>query len=324
MTRPILLGIVGDSAAGKTTLTRGLVRILGEEQVAHVSADHYHRYDRKQRAELRLTPLHPDCNYVDVLEQQLAHLQAGEPILKPVYRHTDGSFQPPEYVRPEQFTIVEGLLGFHTPAMRDLYDVRVYMDPPEDLRRTWKVQRDCSRRGYTTDQVLEELDRREGDAEAYIRPQRRYADIVISFMAGDRGDQEHLDARVVMRPGLLHPDLAPLVDGDANGITLHARASETTLWVPGTIGRDRAQAIEEAVWDRMHFACHLRTERLGEFTVGTQLQRSDSLALTQLLVLYQLVTARAALAVGATDTRADRTAPGRERITPAPISATNS
>jgi phosphoribulokinase len=324
MTRPILLGIVGDSAAGKTTLTRGLVRILGEEQVAHVSADHYHRYDRKQRAELRLTPLHPDCNYIDVLEQQLAHLQAGEPILKPVYRHTDGSFQPPEYVRPEQFTIVEGLLGFHTPAMRDLYDVRVYMDPPEDLRRTWKVQRDCSRRGYTTDQVLEELDRREGDAEAYIRPQRRYADIVISFMAGDRGDQEHLDARVVMRPGLLHPDLAPLVDGDANGITLHARASETTLWVPGTIGRDRAEAIEEAVWDRMHFANHLRTERLGEFTVGTQLQRSDSLALTQLLVLYQLVTARAALAVGATDTRADRTAPGRERITPAPISATNS
>src|SRR4030088_288630 len=57
MTRPILLGIVGDSATGKTTLTRGLVRILGEAQVAHVSADHYHRYDRKQRVERGLTPL---------------------------------------------------------------------------------------------------------------------------------------------------------------------------------------------------------------------------------------------------------------------------
>jgi len=324
MNRPILLGIVGDSAAGKTTLTRGLVRILGTEQVAHVSADHYHRYDRKRRAELGLTPLDPGCNYIDILEQQLAHLRAGEPILKPVYRHADGSFQPPEYLRPERFTIVEGLLGFHTVAMRNSYDVRVYMDPPEDLRRRWKVQRDCSRRGYTTDQVLEELDRREQDAEAYIRPQRRYADIVISFMPGDRGDQEHLDARVAMRPGLVHPDLTPLVDSAANGITLQGRASETTLWVPGTIGRDRSEAIQESIWDRMHFASHLRTERLGEFTVGTELHRSESLALTQLLVLYQLVTASAALAVGATDTRADRGTSAREQTASAQVAATNS
>jgi phosphoribulokinase len=324
MTRPILLGIVGDSAAGKTTLTRGLVRILGEDQVARVSADHYHRYDRQQRSERGLTPLHPDCNYLDVLAQHLAHLRAGEPILKPVYRHTDGSFQAPEYIEPGQFTIVEGLLGFHTAAMRELYDVRVYMDPPEELRRRWKVQRDCSRRGYTTDQVLEELDRREADAEAYIRVQRHHADIVISFDLGSRDEPEHVNARVAMRPGLPHPDLTPLVDGDADGITLDARASETSLWVPGTIGHARAEAIQEAIWDRMHFASHLRTERLGEFTVGTQLRRSESLALTQLLVLYQLVTARAALAVGATDTRADRAAPVQEQAGLVPSPATNS
>jgi phosphoribulokinase len=167
------------------------------------------------------------------------------------------------------------------------------------------VQRDCSRRGYTTDQVLEELDRREPDAEAYIRPQQRYADIVISFMPGDRGDQEHLDAKVAMRPGLHHPDLSALANGDANGITVEERRSETSLWIPGTIHRERSAAIQEAVWDRMHFASHLRTERLGEFTVGTELHRSESLAITQLLVLYQLVTARAAIAVGAADMRAD-------------------
>jgi len=305
MPRPILLGIVGDSAAGKTTLTRGLVRILGEEHVTHVSGDDYHRYDRKQREERGLTPLHPDCNYIDILAQHLDHLRAGEPILEPVYRHRDGTFEPARYVRPAEFTIVEGLLGFHTPAMRDAYDVRVYLDPPEDLRRKWKVQRDCSRRGYTTDQVLEELDRREHDAEVYIRPQQRYADIVIAFMPGDRGDQEHLDAKVTMRPGLVHPDLSPMVEG--NGITLLERPAETCLWVPGAILADRSAAIQEAVWDRMHFASHLRTERLGEFTTGTQLHRSESLAITQVLVLYQLVTARAAIAVGGTGTRVDRT-----------------
>jgi phosphoribulokinase len=184
--------------------------------------------------------------------------------------------------------------------------VRVFLDPPEDLRRKWKVQRDCSRRGYTTDQVLDELDRREADAETHVRPQRRHADIVISFMPGDRGDQEHLDANVRMRPGLYHPDLSPVVDGGPDGISLSERGEETSLWVPGTISPDRSAAIQEAVWDRMHFASHLRTERLGEFTVGTQLHRSETLAITQLLVLYQVVTARAAIAVGAAGARADR------------------
>jgi phosphoribulokinase len=311
MPRPILLGIVGDSAAGKTTLTRGLVRILGEQQVTHVSADHYHRYDRRQRAEHGLTPLHPDCNYMDILQQHLAHLRAGESILKPVYRHHDGTFGPPEYVRGRvPFTIVEGLLGFHSAAMRDAYDVRVYLDQPEDLRRKWKVQRDCSRRGYTTDQVLDELDRREADAEAFVRPQRRHADIVITFMPGDGGDQQHLDVRIAMRPGLLHPELSGVIDGRGDGVSLVTRGSESWLWLPGTISPQRSAEIEEAVWDRMHFASHLRTERLGEFTVGTQLHRSEPLAITQLLVLYQLVTARAAVAIGAEDARAD----GRQRV----------
>jgi phosphoribulokinase len=303
--RPILLGIVGDSASGKTTLTRGLVRILGEPHVTHVSADHYHRYDRVQRAQRGLTPLSPECNYLDILEQHLVHLRQGEPIIKPVYRHRDGTLGPAEYVRPAEFTIVEGLLGFHTAAMRETYDVRVFLDPPEELRRRWKVQRDCSRRGYTTDQVLEELDRREADAESFIRPQRRYADIVISFMPGKRGDPECLDVELVLRPGLTHPDLAPVLV-DADGLSVSEHGAEVRLRVPGTISGQAAVGIEERLWGLMHFASHLRTERLGEFTVGTELHRSESLAVTQLLLLYQLVTARAAVAVGAPGTRADR------------------
>src|SRR5262249_9623933 len=154
ITRSITLGIVGDSAAGKTTLTRGLVRVLGEDNVTHVCVDDYHRYDRKQRAERNITPLHPDCNHMDVMAQHLAHLRAGEPILKPVYRHEDGTFGPLVRVDPKQFAVVDGLLGYYTEELRRLYDVRLFLAPPEELRRQWKVQRDCSRRGYTTDQVL--------------------------------------------------------------------------------------------------------------------------------------------------------------------------
>ncbi|HWF52166.1 MAG TPA: phosphoribulokinase [Solirubrobacteraceae bacterium] len=305
MPRPIMLGVVGDSGSGKTTLTRGLVRIIGEAQVTRVAADDYHRYDRRQRAEHNITPLDPRGNYLDVLEKDLAHLRAGEPVLKPIYRHSDGSFLPSQYLRPAEFTIVEGMLGFHTAAMREAYDVRVYMAPPEDLRRQWKVQRDITRRGYTTDAVLAELDRREGDAEVYIRPQQRFADIVVSFMPGENGDQDRLDGLVKMRPSLPHPDLSPFVDEDGSGITLAEQRSETHLFVPGSISPDRAAAVEEAVWDRMHFASHLRTERLGVFAVGHQLHRSESLAIVQVLILYQLVTARAAVALGSPGVRVD-------------------
>ena len=303
MPRPTILGIVGDSAAGKTTLSRGLVRILGEEKVTHVCTDDYHRYDRRQRAERNITPLDPECNYVDVMAQDLAHLRAREAILKPVYRHADGTFGPPDYVEPKTFTIVEGLLGYHTPQMRDVYDVRVFLSPPEDLRRKWKVDRDCSRRGYTTDQVLAELDRREPDSAAYIRPQQRFADLVVSFLPGDPNDAEHLDADLVLRAGLPHPDLSPFV-GNGRGITLIERGAERLLRIPGRIDREGAAELEEAIWDRLHFATHLRSQRLGEFTVGTKLYRSESLALVQLLILYHVVTARAAIALGGPGTRA--------------------
>jgi phosphoribulokinase len=304
--RPVILGVVGDSAAGKTTLTRGLVRVLGEENVAHICTDDYHRYDRKQRAELGITPLHPDCNHIDILAQHLAHLRRGEPVLKPVYRHKDGTFGPPVHIQAARFTIIEGLLGYHLPELRDVYDVRVFLSPPEDLRRKWKVQRDCSRRGYTTDEVLAELDRREADSEAFIRPQRRYADMVVSFRmatAEAAADHTHLEAELTLYDGLPHPDLSPFINGQPDGLTLVARGGQRVLRIPGQMDPDHAMAVEEAIWARMHFATHLRARRLGEFTIGTDLHRSESLALVQLLILYHVVTAKATLALGGEGTR---------------------
>lgn len=306
MPRPVILGVVGDSAAGKTTVTRGLVRVLGEENVAHICTDDYHRYDRKERAEMGITPLVPDSNHMDIIAQHLAHLRAGEAILKPVYRHADGTFGPAVYLQPARFTVVEGLFGYYLPEMREIYDVRVYLNPPEDLRRGWKVRRDCSRRGYTTDQVLADIDRRERDSEAFIRPQRQFADMLVSFSPrGNNADPSRLDAELTLRNGLPHPDLGPFIQNGPNGLTLIERGEDRVLGIPGSIDPEHAAAIEEAIWARMQFATHLRAQRLGEFTVGTNLLRSDSLALVQLLILYHLVTARAAVALGGLGARSD-------------------
>jgi phosphoribulokinase len=300
MGRSIILGVVGDSAAGKTTLTRGLVRVLGEDNVTHVCVDDYHRYDRRQRAERNITPLHPECNYIDIMAQDLGHMRLAEPFLKPVYQHKDGTFGAPVRIEPKRFSVVEGLLGYYTEELRGLFDVRIYLAPPEELRRKWKVQRDCSRRGYTTDQVLSELDRREPDSEAFIRPQERHADIVVSFLPNAGGDQEHLDARLVLRPTLRHPDFRSVLDGEADakdGIQIEERDGEVHLHIPGRLERERAERVEEMIWNGLHFASHLRSERLGEFTIGTDLHRSESLALIQLLVLYHLFTATATAAL---------------------------
>jgi phosphoribulokinase len=293
-----MLGIVGDSGSARTTVTRGLVRVLGEEQVTHVCTDDYHRYNRKQRAERNITPLDPDCNYLDILTQHLALLRDNQPVLKPVYEHTDGTFGPPVYVEPKRLIVAEGLLAFHTPELREMFDVRVYLDPPEEHRRRWKMQRDCTTRGYTTEQVLAELDRREPDSEAFIRPQREYADIVVALQPSGVADHEHLDVKLTLRDSLTRPDLSGLLaDGEQDGLVLTERPGSRELYIPGRISSDRATLnraaqLEEVIWGKMHFARRLRTQALGEFTIGTELYRSESLALVQLLILYHLLASR--------------------------------
>ena len=325
MPRPIMLSIAGDSGSGKTTITRGVVRVLGEDQVTHLCTDDYHRYDRRQRAERGITPLDPGCNYIDVLTQDVRHLRQKEAILKPVYQHTDGTLGPPVYLTPARFVVAEGLLVSHTPELREMFDVRVYLNPPEELRRRWKVARDCSRRGYSTDQVLSELDRRERDSEAFIRPQRHYADMVVSFMPGRSQDPDQLDAHLFLRDSLPPPDLSGVVGDQADDdLTLFEHSGEQELRILGTTTAGRAVELEEVIWDRMHFASHLRQQRLGEFTIGSDLHRSEALALTQLLVLYHLVTARAVIALGGETARATGQYSPEPVPVPDPVPAANS
>jgi len=262
---------------------------------------------------------------MDVLTCDVRHLLQNEAILKPVYQHADGTFGPPVYLTPARFVVAEGLLVNHSAELREMFDVRVYLNPPEELRRRWKVARDCSRRGYSTDQVLSELDRRERDSEAFTRPQRHFADMVVSFMPGCSQDPDQLDAHLFLRDSLPHPDLTGVVgeEGD-DDLTLTEHIGEQELRIPGTISADRAIELEEAIWDRMQFASHLRQQRLGEFTIGSDLRRSEALALTQLLLLYHLVTARAVVALGGRSARATGQYPHEPPAATDPIPAASS
>jgi phosphoribulokinase len=310
--RPIILGIVGDSAAGKTTLTRGIAQVLGEDKVTVICTDDYHRYDRKQRAEIGITALHPDCNYLDIIQQHLSLLRTGQPILKPIYNHTTGSFDPPEYIKPNQFVIVEGLLGYSTRGMRDTYDVKVYLAPPEPLRTTWKVKRDTRKRGYTEAQVLEEMTKREPDSESYIRPQRQWADVVVSFYPNETEVQQNdlrLNVRLLLRPTIPHPDLVEIFPDHLNRAQGEHKAAvrldlDRDMGKPVDVLEIDGHATAAQVTEIERMFCH-EVPYLGQFcsiagsnsnigkVVGTtgEVLQSYPLAITQLLITYHMLKA---------------------------------
>lgn len=298
--RPILLGIVGDSAAGKTTITRGIAKVIGEERCTIICTDDYHRYNRVERAQKKLTALHPDCNYMDIIEQHLNLLKNGQPILKPHYNHATGDFDPPSYVEAKDFIVVEGLLGFSTKTMRDAYDVKLYLAPPEELRFLWKMKRDTQKRGHTAEAVRQEMKLREPDSDAFIRPQRKWADMVVCFWppATDKDETgSHLNASLVLRPTLSHPDLTDVLEHGGNGIHMELDRDMglpvDRLEIDGNISDDKAKRLENLLWQHIpgeHH--HLRRDGIGDITGTTgEKLKSHPLALTQLLVAYHLLKA---------------------------------
>ncbi|MBI4781254.1 MAG: phosphoribulokinase [Oscillatoriophycideae cyanobacterium NC_groundwater_1537_Pr4_S-0.65um_50_18] len=304
--RPIVLGIVGDSAAGKTTLTKGIAQVLGEENVTVICTDDYHRYDRQQRAEMGISALHPDCNYLDIIQQHLGLLRSGQSILKPIYNHTSGNFDPPEYIKPGKFVIVEGLLGYSTRGMRDSYDVRVYLAPPEDLRHAWKIKRDTRKRGYTEAQVIEQIRNRESDSDEYIRPQRQWADLVVSFYPPKDGTSPQndllLNVKLVLRPTIPHPDLSVLNPNmDENGavrLVLDRDMGKPVdvLEIDGHATAEQVLAVERMLCNEVPYLgqfCSLEGDpNIGKIvgTTGETLQ-SYPLALTQLFITYHMLKA---------------------------------
>jgi phosphoribulokinase len=304
-TRPIILGIVGDSAAGKTTLSRGIAQILGPDRVTILCTDDYHRYNRKQRKELGITPLNPECNYLDIMAQHLRLLRAGEPILKPRYDHTTGDFGPPQYIVPRPFMIVEGLLGMYWQEMCNAYSVRVYLDPPEELRQRWKIHRDTAKRGYSEKEVQRELAIRETDSLLYIRSQRNRADVIVCFYPGDTARYEqdsdaHLNVHLTLHGTLPHPDLSEVIAEDTSGCVRSTLGREggravEYLEIDGSIPDEPASALERCILDHLEDTCGPASlPDLGQYSdpQTRDSRHSHPLALTQLLLVYHLLRAR--------------------------------
>ena len=295
--RPVMLAIAGDSAAGKTTLTRGLVEAIGADNITSMCVDDYHRYDRQERKGVPFTPLHPACNYVGIMEQHLQLLAMGEPVLKPVYNHHDGTLDRPVLFEPADYVIVEGLLPLHSRLSRACFDLSVYLDPVEETRYRWKIQRDTRDRGYTEAQVVADLERREPDSVAFVKPQCPYADVVVRFAPIEaRGEAERnlMSATILLRPTVSHPDLTSILTEDTRE-AIHLKLARDddgrpvdALHVHAYASRKATARVEKAIWEQLGMD-HDLPPSLGAVGPGV---RSEPLAVVQLILLYHLLAAR--------------------------------
>lgn len=176
-----MLGVGGDSGAGKHTLADDLRAVLGA-QLLVVHGDDDHRWERGHTMWRKHTHLDPRANRLIEQVEALAMLRSDAEVRKRSYDHARGRFTEPERVAPRPFVAVVGLHPFYLQQQRALLHLKVFVDTDETLRRQWKVARDVRERGHTEDQVVAEIERRAADSARYVRPQRLHGDVIVRHL----------------------------------------------------------------------------------------------------------------------------------------------
>lgn len=180
---PLVIGIAGGSGSGKTTIAESIVGAIGPDDVALIQHDAYYRDQTHLKVEERakLNYDHPDSMESDLLVAHLRDLVAGKAIDRPVYDFTVHN-RAVETVRvePKQAIIVEGILVLYESALRDVMDLKVYVDTDADLRIARRWERDIKDRGRTFDSVRDQylMTVRPMHLQ-FVEPSKRFADIVI-------------------------------------------------------------------------------------------------------------------------------------------------
>ncbi len=175
-----VIGIGGDSGAGKSTLKTTVRRLLGKDAL-EIEGDGDHRWERKDANWQSFTHLDPKANFLHRQANHLIELKHWRPIFRIDYNHDTGKFDPPTKIKPKRYVIFSGLHPFYLPVARRLTDIKIFIDTDDGLRRYWKVQRDSAHRSQSVDKIMQDIEKRVGDASRFIQPQRDFADLVIRF-----------------------------------------------------------------------------------------------------------------------------------------------
>ncbi|MET0402559.1 MAG: uridine kinase [Cystobacter sp.] len=183
MSSPLVVGIAGGTASGKTTVARKVRDALADCRVAFIDQDSYYRdlsdVPLAERREVNFD--HPDAFDTDLLVAHLAELKAGRPIQKPVYDFATCT-RLPQTVRvdPGDMILLEGILVLHMKQVRDEMKVRIYVDTDDDLRILRRLERDIHERGWGFDDVVRTYLRHVRPMhKGFVEPSKHHADIIV-------------------------------------------------------------------------------------------------------------------------------------------------
>ena len=183
MNQAIIIGVAGGTASGKTTVAKKILQDVGSQHIAHIQHDSYYKdlshLPLAQRRTFNFD--HPDALENALLVSHLQALLAQKPVQVPQYNFA-------EYIRqdistplkPKSVILLEGILIFADKSLRDLMDIKVYVDTDADLRFIRRLERDIAQRGRTIEQVIEQyLSTVRPMHLEFVEPSKRYADVII-------------------------------------------------------------------------------------------------------------------------------------------------
>ena len=181
--KPFVIGVAGGSGSGKTTVARNILEIAGRDRVAHLLHDHYYNdlghLTYEERCQVNFD--HPDSLDNELFKQHLRQLASYPPVECPIddfktHRRTDETIS----IFPRQVVLVEGILIFQDPELRNLMDLRVFVDTDADLRVLRRINRDVEERGRTLESVIQQyLDTVRPMHNEFVAPSKKYANLVI-------------------------------------------------------------------------------------------------------------------------------------------------
>lgn len=179
--RPFTIGIAGDSGAGKSRLLLMLDELLSGERILNIEGDGDHKWARGDENWKDMTHLNPKANYLYRQAEDLRILREGNAVKRVEYDHDTGIFTGKKKVAPKPYIVLCGLHSFYLPQMRQVLDLKIFMDTDERLRCYWKISRDGKTRGWKKEEIMRQIAARREDAEKYVEPQKQYADLIIRY-----------------------------------------------------------------------------------------------------------------------------------------------
>lgn len=180
---PLVIAIAGGSGSGKTTVAQEILQRVGPDRIAFLQHDSYYKdlsgLPPTQRAEVNFD--HPNSLETDLLIEHIACLREGKAVEVPVYDFSTHSRTGRTFtVQPRRVILVEGILIFTEPALREMFDVKIFVDTDSDIRFIRRLERDIKERGRNTESVIKQYQSTVRPMHLeFVEPSKRYADIII-------------------------------------------------------------------------------------------------------------------------------------------------